>query len=335
MNSSLVIGDLHGDLGVLEQILVSSGVVSFAGGPWALPATHPVSLIQMGDMVDGKPRGSTSESRDASIAVVERMMELQTQAQEAGSEVVVIMGNHEFMNLKGDYRYVSNVEMHKEGGPRHWSRYFGNSHRVGRFLRSDRVRAVFQKNEYVFAHAGILPKLLKSYLPQNQTSGQIFRDGIDLLNQRLKNEVNQCADQGACRTLGLGSDGSFWTRELFERTCAKPRETLGLLPNAAHLVVGHTVQRDGITYRCEGDALIAVDCGLSRALSPRHSSVEFLEIVWHPEGKQEHLQVEVTGQAHTAAHTVVSVTFLGVGTLSPCLSLFLCRFCCEKKVALF
>jgi hypothetical protein len=107
-HSTVVVGDLHGDIDVLEQVLLTAGITQARGGPWALPASHPVTLVQMGDMVDGFNRRSPATINcNASIAVVRRMMQLQEQARSRGSEVVAMLGNHEMMNMLGDYRCVS------------------------------------------------------------------------------------------------------------------------------------------------------------------------------------------------------------------------------------
>ena len=55
-------------------------------------------LVSLGDLLD---RGNDSR------AVMDLLMRLQEQAQQAGGRVHVVFGNHEQMNLIGDLRYVS------------------------------------------------------------------------------------------------------------------------------------------------------------------------------------------------------------------------------------
>jgi hypothetical protein len=63
-------------------------------------------LVQTGDLVD---RGHDS------IRVLEFFDEVKDEAAAAGDEVVLLLGNHELMNLKEDFRYVSPRELQRLG----------------------------------------------------------------------------------------------------------------------------------------------------------------------------------------------------------------------------
>ena len=105
---------------------------------------------------------------------------------------------------------------------------------------------------------------------------------VDYLNGELRQKIGACLFQGGgevCRGDVMGGHSPFWTRELFD--CEVAEATVRLLPNVSHLVVGHTVQERGIRFHCAGDALVAIDCGLSKALSPRGARLEFVEIIHH------------------------------------------------------
>ena len=96
--SALVaIGDVHGDLDTFVALLRKAELMD-AEGHWRGGTRH---LVQTGDLLD---RGARSRE------VVELLMRLQGEAQEAGGRVVVLLGNHEVMNIVGDLRYVLTEE---------------------------------------------------------------------------------------------------------------------------------------------------------------------------------------------------------------------------------
>jgi hypothetical protein len=89
----VAVGDVHGAVDAFRAILREVELVDeeddWAGGD--------AILVQVGDFLD---RGAES------IRVARWLMELQRQAPEAGGRVIVLLGNHESMNLMGDLRYV-------------------------------------------------------------------------------------------------------------------------------------------------------------------------------------------------------------------------------------
>jgi hypothetical protein len=85
--------DVHGAYTELLTLLRESGVID-AQDRWAAGRTHVVSL---GDLLD---RGADSRQ------VMDLLMRLQGEAQSAGGQLHVVLGNHEAMNLLGDLRYV-------------------------------------------------------------------------------------------------------------------------------------------------------------------------------------------------------------------------------------
>jgi Calcineurin-like phosphoesterase len=93
----VAVGDLHGDYDGFRAILASAGLID-AKGRWIGGKTH---LVQIGDVPDRGP-GTT--------AIIDDLRKLEKQARKAGGYVHTLMGNHEAMNIVGDYRYVSDGE---------------------------------------------------------------------------------------------------------------------------------------------------------------------------------------------------------------------------------
>ena len=93
----VAVGDLHGDFDAWRDIARDAGLVD-ARGRWSGGAT---TLVQVGDVVD---RGADS------LRIVRELMRLQKEAPRRGGKVIVLVGNHEAMNVTGDLRYVTPAE---------------------------------------------------------------------------------------------------------------------------------------------------------------------------------------------------------------------------------
>jgi calcineurin-like phosphoesterase family protein len=90
----VAVGDLHGDFDAWREIALKAHIIN-AKGRWAGGST---TLVQMGDIVDREPD---------SLKIIRQLMKLQKEAPRAGGRVVVLVGNHEAMNMTGDLRYVT------------------------------------------------------------------------------------------------------------------------------------------------------------------------------------------------------------------------------------
>jgi hypothetical protein len=90
----VAVGDLHGDYDAWIAIARGARLVD-AGNRWI---GGGATLVQLGDITD---RGADS------LKIIRHLQQLQREAPAAGGRVVVILGNHEAMNLLGDLRYVT------------------------------------------------------------------------------------------------------------------------------------------------------------------------------------------------------------------------------------
>jgi len=157
----VAIGDIHGDLdsfvGILQRARLIDPVRRWSGGKSI--------LVQTGDFLD---RGPTSRG------VIDLLMSLQRDAQRQGGRVVVLMGNHEAMNIVGDLRYVSNkdyaefaddrpdtrkrkVDTSKPAGFAERCEAFRPEGKYGKWLRT--LPPVAKINDSIFLHGGIHPDL--------------------------------------------------------------------------------------------------------------------------------------------------------------------------------
>ncbi|HZO14486.1 MAG TPA: metallophosphoesterase, partial [Polyangiaceae bacterium] len=90
----VAIGDVHGDIAATRAVLRLAGLMDekerWSGGDSV--------LVQTGDVLD---RG------DGEQAILDLLAKLQTEAASANGKVVLLNGNHELMNVAGDFRYVT------------------------------------------------------------------------------------------------------------------------------------------------------------------------------------------------------------------------------------
>ena len=89
----VVIGDIHGDYTNYIDVLREAGIINRRGN-WTGGETH---LVQVGDVPD---RGPDTDK------IIAHLQKLEGQADRDGGKVHVLIGNHEFMNVTGDLRYV-------------------------------------------------------------------------------------------------------------------------------------------------------------------------------------------------------------------------------------
>ncbi|MDQ1409616.1 MAG: hypothetical protein QOJ41_1351 [Acidobacteriaceae bacterium] len=89
----IAIGDIHGDFDDFAVLLKKVALVD-AGNHWSGGTS---TLVQTGDLIDRGPKGRQ---------VMDLFMLLEKEAASAGGRVLVLLGNHEVMNVLGDVRYV-------------------------------------------------------------------------------------------------------------------------------------------------------------------------------------------------------------------------------------
>jgi hypothetical protein len=248
----VAVGDLHGDIDATRAVLRLAGLIGdddrWSGGD--------AVLVQTGDRLD---RG------DDERAVLDLLLALRDQARAAGGQVILLNGNHEFINLGGDFRYVpesacagfADMEGLDTGraacagmsGPcarRCAALLPGGPY--GRLLAELPIAAAV--GESVFVHAALYPEHARLGLERLNAEARAFARG-----ERAEPPP----------FLGRGASGTTWSRDLSEgevdpAKCGELAETLSIL-GARRLVVGHTVQ-PRINPACDG-LVWRIDTGMS------------------------------------------------------------------------
>lgn len=240
----VAVGDLHGDLAATLAVLKLAGATDDAGH-WVGGA---LTLVQTGDQID---RG------DDDRAVLELFARLADEAPKVGGRVIALSGNHELMNVVHDFRYVTPGSNPAFGGEEGRRRAFRPGGEFARLLADRPV--VAQVGDSVFVHGGVL----ESHL----------RYGLARLNREAAAFVR---GEGPAPDLLMAPDSPVWTRaysaEPGPEACAEAQRVLRAL-GATRMVVGHTVQPDGIRAACD-DAVWRIDVGLARAYGGAPQALE-------------------------------------------------------------
>jgi hypothetical protein len=242
----VAIGDLHGDLGGARSALKAAGAID-DGDRWI---GGDLAIVQTGDILD---RGVDEPEI---YALLER---LDGEARKAGGAIVQLNGNHELMNAARDFRYVTPEAMGDFGRDREAA--FDPGAPWAKKLARFNIVAIVA--DTVFSHAGVLPEWVTQ---------------IDQMNLDARCWLDGQAGGAGEPPIALTSDASpVWTRAfgMPDRVdCAMLDRVLDQL-GAKRMVVGHTVQQQGITSACEG-RLWRIDVGLAIGYG---GPIEVLEVV--------------------------------------------------------
>ena len=232
----VAVGDLHGDLDNAVATLHLAGVTD-AEGRWTGGDT---GFVQTGDITDRGPDSG---------ALIELLKRLQAEAPKTGGQVVALLGNHEAMNLTGDWRYVHEGDIAAYGGEAARKQALGPEGEHGQWLRARPAAAIV--GDTVFVHGGIRAALATEGLAPINVG----------VHQSLTGQL-----QGPAQGIFLGPNGPLWYRGYVNdpepTACSELSEALGSL-GVQRMVVGHTTRRDGhIASRC-GGRLQVIDIGIA------------------------------------------------------------------------
>lgn len=256
----ICIGDVHGDLGRLTDLLRTLHIID-SDTRWIAEPRNTI-LIQLGDQLDSMSRGSTKDWETVPDTDVIRFMDdLDKIARKSGGRVLSLIGNHELMNVLGDFSYVSTKSMQLSGGISRRAYMFRVGGPMARVLSKRNM--IVRIGGVTFCHGGILPHHL-----------DILRDNIGVVNEVMRKYLYALPldphEVFVLENIIIGFEGILWTRRYFELLASGNMEMLqDVMRNVCSrlqcnsVVVGHnTVQH--ITGAANG-ALWLIDAALSRA----------------------------------------------------------------------
>ncbi len=211
----LVISDIEGNLPAFYELLVAQQVVD-ARGNWIFGEGQ---LVMLGDLFDRGPDVTP---------LLWLLYKLEQEAQEAGGQVHILLGNHELMIFEGDLRYIHpkyRVQTRHTGI--RYNRLFSTESVLGRWLRSK--PAVVCIGDLLFSHAGISPAVLR------------LEYGLQEINELVhRRSMGRSVPNKA--TLLFGSEGIFWYRDWVDDPPGpKVLDQVLDFYGARHLIIGHTI----------------------------------------------------------------------------------------------
>ncbi|XP_024985004.1 shewanella-like protein phosphatase 2 [Cynara cardunculus var. scolymus] len=278
----IAIGDLHGDLLKSKQALRLAGLID-SNDRWSGGSS---TLVQVGDVLD---RGGQE------LKILYLLEKLKREAVKSGGNVITMNGNHEIMNVDADFRYVTpsgldeftnwadwfcignNIKnlchglekpkdlydgIHSTSFARVKQEYVkGFRSRVAalrpqgpiatRFLSKNLTVVVV--GESVFVHGGVLPKHV------------VY--GLERINEEVRDWMTGLKPRVGS-SLVRGRNSLVWLR-IFSNEVAKDcdctmlEHVLSTIPGARRMIMGHTIQEDGINGACDNRA-IRIDVGMSK-----------------------------------------------------------------------
>lgn len=293
-------GDIHGDQAKAIALLKLSGVVEERDRRlvWTGGDTY---VVQLGDVLD---RGSQE------IASLQLLRNLDQQARLEGGAVLMINGNHESLNVAGDFRYATEGGMLESaimGGLRGVDAHMVANQRAARLrlfspgghLAKELAKnpTVLIVNDTMFAHGGVLMGHVQYGLERINAEVAAWMRGDRLddgsrapppflaMGDRRSVMWNRMFSQEIFSTFYDKYHATTQLRQVLERTGCK------------RLVIGHTPQQKGLNSECEG-MVWRVDVGMSSGVL--NAQPQALEISPPTEPGELEARVRVLGEAAAA-----------------------------------
>ncbi|PCH42207.1 Metallo-dependent phosphatase [Wolfiporia cocos MD-104 SS10] len=280
----IAVGDLHGDMENAQAVLEMAGVVD-SHGDW----TGNIDIfVQTGDIID---RG------DDTIKLYSWMDKLREQAHAAGGCVLTHLGNHEWMNAIGDWRYVPQSEIKTFGsvasrqemlssGPigKSWAANYTVASRLPLHPSlgppntdydpfSAAAATPLSHAALSFVHGGLAPQYpdLTPYPSRINALGSSLLHKLQARRQPPPHPPNPYpglpADATDAEDRLYGTDGPLWYRgwalDPEEKVCKEVDAVLEKT-GTRRMIMGHTPDFEKIVSRC-GGKIIVIDTGISHA----------------------------------------------------------------------
>ncbi|OMO50346.1 hypothetical protein COLO4_38112 [Corchorus olitorius] len=221
----VAIGDLHGDLDKSKQAFRLAGLID-GSDRWCGGST---TVVQIGDVLD---RGGEE------LKILYFLEKLKREAVKCGGQLITLHGNHEIMNVEGDFR--SRIAALRPDGP------------IARRFLANNV-TVLVVGDSVFVHGGLLDKHVDY--------------GLEKINEEVRDWINGLMGRRApayCK----GRNAVVWLRKFSDELakncdCSLLEHVLATIPGAKRMIMGHTIQEIGINGACDNRA-IRIDVGMSK-----------------------------------------------------------------------
>jgi len=259
----VVIGDLHGDWNVTKEIFLKAKLIDVNFRWIAYPQNTVV--VQVGDIVDRGGRPDSIGDECSELKIMDFLDECHSKAKLYGGGVYCILGNHELMNVVGNFTYSTPMSIKCFGGVEKRREAFKPTGILARRFACTR-NVVLKVGSFLFVHAGIAPKHLTKNIKE---INQDMRDYLTSPGSQFTPEFQEYY---------MAYEGILWNREfsIGNPDCNKIQKVLNHF-KVGSMIVGHTIQEQGINSKCD-KKIWKVDTGMSDAFGV-NGKIQVLEIL--------------------------------------------------------
>lgn len=232
----LAISDIEGNFDAFANLLKGNKVIN-EDFEWVYGEGH---LVLVGDFFDRGPQVTET---------LWLVYKLEQEAEKAGGKVHFLLGNHEAMNLRGDFRYVNpKYFVHANLFNLQYANMYAPNSILGEWLRTKNT--MVKIGETIFCHGGISREFIKHQLSIKQVN-EISRKYIDMDQARINNDP-------AAKAIFNTSEGIMWYRGYVQmKTNSEEISEILDFYKAGAVVIGHTPVNE-VTKLYNGQ-VIAID----------------------------------------------------------------------------
>ena len=240
------LSDIHGQYDLVIKLFKNNKIID-DNLNWSFGKGH---LVITGDIFD---RG------DKVNEVLWLIYKLEAQAKNKGGRVHYLLGNHEYMILYNDLRYLHEkykatpILLNLE-----YNELYSDKTIIGRWLRSKAT--IVKINNNIFTHGGISEDFI-SYGDFNiEKINDTMRKSIPQL-KKLRESRNEVKSDSIFYNVFYGNKSLIWYRDYFKENFTDTDISKILkLVDADHIVVGHTTQEKVVSLF--NNKILGVDSGL-------------------------------------------------------------------------
>jgi hypothetical protein len=217
------LSDIHGQYDLAVEILKNNGIIN-SNLDWNFGKGH---LVIVGDVFDRGPKINE---------MLWLLYKLEIQAKEKGGRLHFLLGNHEYMVLHKDLRYVHDrYKIATKLLGLEYDELYSNQTIIGRWLRSKST--IIKINNSIFVHGGVSEEFIAENGIDLSNTNQIMRSSIERSKQEMKST-------DFYKTY-YGKKSLIWYRGYFYDNLVDTDISKILTQvNSEHIVVGHCSNKE-------------------------------------------------------------------------------------------
>ena len=266
----IAIGDIHADYKSLRNIFIGLKLID-SNNNWIAEPKNTI-VVQVGDQLDGGGRFNGEVSGEDDI--LNFMEDIHKKANKYKGGIYSLLGNHEIMNVSGDFRFTSSKDILSIGGVDKRLKLYKPGGKYA--LRLSKTRNVVMKiGSFIFSHAG----LLLHHINKDKTYIENIEYINSLMDKYLKNNIDSYNFE--IQKYFMNENSILWNRrygnEDIEKDVCENLDTILKFFNCKSMMVGHSPQ-DNINSKCDGK-IWRLDSGISGCFSINKDKCIVLEIL--------------------------------------------------------